>query len=95
VQKLKKYIYPAVKPPKTDTALGRCTYQEQVMNSYGMGNQVPFIPKLSARNHDRMVGTSASHSVKSQNQISAMRDALLEVPRRFLQSLQANVHIAP
>jgi hypothetical protein len=46
VQKLKKNA--AVKPPAMDTALGECTYQEQVMNSYGKGNPAPFIPNLSA-----------------------------------------------
>ena len=78
-----------------DKALGRRTYQEQGMNSYGKGNAVPFIPKLSAGSHDRMAGTSASRSVKSQNQISAKREAIPEVPRRILKSLQANVHIWP
>ena len=76
----KKKKTPAVKPPVMDKALGRRTYQEQVMNSYGKGNHVPFIPKLSAGSHDRMVGTSAKHSVKSQTQTSAMREAIAEVP---------------
>lgn len=85
----------AVKPPAMDTALCICTYQEQVMNSYGMRNQAPFIPKLSAGSHARLVSNSASHQVKSQNQISARRKAITEVPRRLLQPLQANAYTAP
>jgi hypothetical protein len=77
-----------------DTALGRRTYQGQVMNSYVKGNKAPFIPKLSAgvtiERLELLLRFRASPRTKS-----VMTEALPEVPRRFLQSVQANVHIAP
>jgi hypothetical protein len=84
----------AVKPSAMDTALYWYTSPEQVMSSCGMESKAPLIPNFSVLSHARLVCTSASSPVWSQKQISANRKAIPEFYRRFLQSLQANAHIA-